>query len=154
MFCFFFKKTCFFFFLKTLLKKNEGQNVFFSKPHVFKVNIHNLSQFVNHTVTLVQNKNNNERIFEMRDMRLVFKKKTFFFSNDVYSGKKIFLKICFFSSVFFFYIFFKCVYFAFESCLSLIMASGSQLKVKTIKYIILIVFAGCFIINIPYHLNM
>ena len=35
---------------------------FFSKPPVFKVNIHNLSQFVNHTVTLVQNKNNNERI--------------------------------------------------------------------------------------------
>ena len=34
------------------------------------------------------------------------------------------------------------------------MASGSQLKVKTIKYIILIVLAGCFIINIPYHLNM
>ena len=50
----------FFFFLKkTLLKKNKGQNVFFfSKPSVFKVNIHNLSQFVNHTVTLVQNKNN------------------------------------------------------------------------------------------------
>ena len=35
---------------------------FFSKKPVFKVNIHNLSQFVNHTVTLVQNKNNNERI--------------------------------------------------------------------------------------------
>ena len=31
---------------------------------------------------------------------------------------------------------FKCIYFTFESCLSLIMASGSQLKVKTIKYII------------------
>ena len=28
------------------------------------------------------------------------------------------------------------------------MASGSQLEVKTIKYIILIVLAGCFIINI------
>ena len=28
---------------------------FFSKPPVFKVNIHNLSQFVNHTVTLVNN---------------------------------------------------------------------------------------------------
>ena len=39
--------------------------------------------------------------------------------------------------------------------MSLIMASGSQLlKVKTIKYIILIVLAGLFIINIPYHLNM
>ena len=48
---------------KTLLKKkNKGQNVFFSKPPLFKINIHNLSQFVNHTVTLVQNKNNNERI--------------------------------------------------------------------------------------------
>ena len=34
------------------------------------------------------------------------------------------------------------------------MASGSQLKVKTIKYIILIVLAGCFIINMQYHLNM
>ena len=33
------------------------------------------------------------------------------------------------------------------------MASGSQLKVKTIKYIIIIVIAGCFIINISYHLN-
>ena len=63
MFCFFFKKTCFFFKNKyTVEKKNKGQNGFFSKPPVFKVNIHNLSQFVNHTVTLVQNKNNNERI--------------------------------------------------------------------------------------------
>ena len=76
-------------------------------------------------------------------MRLVFeKKKNIFFSNDVYSGKKIFLKICFFSSVFFSNFFFKCVYFTFESCLSFIMAPGSQLKVKTIKYIILIVLAG------------
>ena len=48
----------------TVEKKNKGQNVFFfSKPPVFKVNIHNLAQFVNHTVTLVQNKNNNERIY-------------------------------------------------------------------------------------------
>ena len=68
VFCFFlkkhvfFKKTCFLFEKKTLLKKNKGQNVFFSKPPVFKINIHNLSQFVNHTVILVQNKNNNERI--------------------------------------------------------------------------------------------
>ena len=85
-------------------------------------------------------------------MRLVFGKNVFF-SNDVYSGKKLFLKIWLFSSVFFLN-FFKCVYFTFESCLSLIMASGSQLKVKTIKYIILIVLAWCFIINIPYHLNM
>ena len=52
-----------FFKKKKHLKKNKGQNVFFfSKSPVFKVNIHNLSQFVNHTVTLVQNKNNNERI--------------------------------------------------------------------------------------------
>ena len=86
-------------------------------------------------------------------MRLVFENKHIF-SNDVYSGKKLFLKFWFFSSVFFFCIFFKYVYFTFESCLSLIMTSVSQLKVKTIKYIILIVLAGCFIINIPYHLNM
>ena len=46
---------------KKLLKK-KGQKVFFLKPPVFKVNIHNLSQFINHTVTLVQNKNNNKRI--------------------------------------------------------------------------------------------
>ena len=42
-----------FFFLKNTVEKNKGQNGFFSKPPVFKVNIHNLSQFVNHTVTLV-----------------------------------------------------------------------------------------------------
>ena len=60
---FFFLKKHVFFWKKKHLKKNKGQNVFFfSKPPVFKVNIHNLSQFVNHTVTLVQNKNNNERI--------------------------------------------------------------------------------------------
>ena len=81
------------------------------------------------------------------------KKKTYFFSNNVYSGKNIFLKICFFSSVFSKKNL-KCVYFTFESCLSLILASGSQLNVKTIKYIKLIVLAGCFIIKIPYHLNM
>ena len=68
--------------------------------------------------------------------------------------EKTFSQDLFFLFSFFFTIFFKCVYFTFESCLSLIMASGSQLKVKTIKYIILIVLAGCFIINIPYHLNM
>ena len=70
----------------------------------------------------------------MRVMRLVFEKKTIFF-NDVYSGKKLFLKIWFFSSVFISNFFLKCIYFTFESCLSLIMASGSQLKVKTISYI-------------------
>ena len=63
------------------------------------------SQFVNHTVTLVENKNNNERIsLKMRVMRLVFEKNVFF-SNNVYSGKKIFFKICFFSSVFFLHFF-------------------------------------------------
>ena len=52
-----------FFERKKNLKKKQGPKCFFfSKPPVFKVNIHNLSQFVNHTVTLVQNKNNNERI--------------------------------------------------------------------------------------------
>ena len=39
--------------------------------------------------------------FEMRLMRLVFEKKNIFFSNDVYCGKKLFLKIWFFSSVYF-----------------------------------------------------
>ena len=33
------------------------------------------------------------------------------------------------------------------------MGSGSQLKAKT-NISILIVLAGCFIMNIPYHLNM
>ena len=89
----------------------------------------------------------------MRVMWLVFEKKKHIFFKQCLFWKKLFLKIRFFSSVFFFN-FFKCVYFTFESCLSLIMASGSQLKVKTIKYIILIVLAGCFIINLPYYLNM
>ena len=35
--------------------------IYFLKP-VFMINIHNLPQFVNHTVALVENKNNNERI--------------------------------------------------------------------------------------------
>ena len=64
-------------------------------------------------------------------------KKTYFFQTMFTLEKKLFLKIWFFSSVFFLKFFFKCVYFTIESCLSLIMASGSQLKVKTIKYIIL-----------------
>ena len=46
----------------TVEKKKQGSKCFFFKPPVFKVNIHNLSQFVNLTITLVQNKNNNERI--------------------------------------------------------------------------------------------
>ena len=51
-------------FKKNTVEKKQGSKCFFffSKPPVFKVNIHNLSQFVNHTVTLIQNKNNNERI--------------------------------------------------------------------------------------------
>ena len=57
------KKKKHFFWKKTLLKKKQGSKCFFfSKPPVLKANIHNLSQFVNHTVTLVQNKNNNKRI--------------------------------------------------------------------------------------------
>ena len=83
----------------------------------------------------------------MRVMWLVFEKKTYFFFQTMFIlEKKLFLKIWFFSSFFFskFFIF-KCVYFTFESCLSLIMASGSQLNVKTIKYIILMVLAGCII---------
>ena len=61
VFCFFFFKHVFF--LKNTVEKKQGSKCFFfSKPPVFKINIHNLSQFVNHTVTLVQNKNNNERI--------------------------------------------------------------------------------------------
>ena len=82
--------------------KKQGSKCvfFFSKPPVFKVNIHNLSQFVNHTVTLVQNKNNNERIsLKWGYAASVWKKRIF--SNDVYSRKKLFLKIWFFSSVFF-----------------------------------------------------
>ena len=58
----FFLKKHVFFLKKNTVEKNKGQNVFFSKPPVFKINIHNLSQFDNHTVILVQNKNNNERI--------------------------------------------------------------------------------------------
>ena len=47
-----------------MLKKN-GKNIYSYiytfKKKKFKVNIHNLPQFFNHTVALVQNKNN-ERI--------------------------------------------------------------------------------------------
>ena len=103
------KKTCsVFFFLntfflkKTLLKKNKGQNVFFSKPPVFKVNIHNLSQFVNHTVTLVQNKNNNERLLWNEGYAAGVWKKNVFFQTMFILEKKLFLKIWFFSSVLFF----------------------------------------------------
>ena len=85
----------------------------------------------------------------------VWKKNVFFFKQCLFWKKDFSQDLFFlFSFFFFFFFFFKCDYFTFESCLSLIMASGSQLKVKTIKYIILIVLAVCFIINIPYHLNM
>ena len=88
----------------------------------------------------------------MRVMRLVSKKNVFFQTmfilENTFSQDFVFLLSFIFSKKNF-----NCVYFTFESCLSLIMTSGSQLKVKTIKYIILIVLAGCFIINIPYHLN-
>ena len=80
---------------------------FFSKPPVFKVNIHNLSQFVNHTVTLVQNKNNNERnIFEMRVMRLVFEEKTYFFQAMFILEKTFSQDLVFLFSFFFFLKFF------------------------------------------------
>ena len=79
---------------------------FFLKPPVFKVNIHNLSQFVNHTVTLVQNKNNNERIsLKMRVMRLMFEKKTYFFQTMFILEKRFFSRFVF-SLHFFFLIFF------------------------------------------------
>ena len=94
----------------------------------------------------------------MRVMRLVFEKKHIFFKRclpiQAILEKNFFSRFGFSLQFFFSKFFFKCVYFTFESCLSLIMASGSQLKVKTIKYIILIVLAGYFIINIPYYLNM
>ena len=62
----------------------------------------------------------------------VWKKKTFFFQT-MFILKKNYSQDLFFLFSFFSNFFFKCVYFTFESCLSLIMASGSQLKVKTIK---------------------
>ena len=83
----------------------------------------------------------------------VWKKKVFFQTMFILE-KNFFSRFSFSLQFYFSKKIFKCVYFTFESCLSLIMAPGSQLKVKTIKYIILIVLAGCFIINIPYHLNM
>ena len=85
----------------------------------------------------------------MKVMRIMFeKKKRFFFFKRCLFWKKYFSQDLFFLFIFFSKISFKCVCFTFKSHLSLIMASGSQLKVKTIKYIILIVLAGCFIINI------
>ena len=80
-------------------------------------------------------------------MRLVFEKKNIFFSNDVYSGKKLFLKIWFFSSVFYYKNFFKCIYFTFESYLSLIMASAlNSIKKQGSKCFF--VFLTVFMINI------
>ena len=53
-----------------------------------------------------------------------------FILEKIFSQDLVFLFSFFFQNFFF-----KCIYFTFESCLSLIMASGSQLKVKTISYI-------------------
>ena len=63
---FFWKKNMFCFlsmFLNNVEKngKNIYSYIYTFKKIVFKVNIHNLPQFFNHTVALVQNKNN-ERI--------------------------------------------------------------------------------------------
>ena len=90
----------------------------------------------------------------MRVMRLVFEKKRIFFQTMFILEKNFFSRFGFSPQFFFSLFFLKCVNFTFESCFSLIMASGSQLKVKTIKYIILIDLAWCFITKIPYHLNM
>ena len=73
----------------------------------------------------------------------VWKKKRIFFQTMFILEKRFFSRFVF-SLQFFFLNFFKCVYFTFESCLSLIMASVSQLQVKTIKYIILIVLWRVF----------
>ena len=81
-------------------------------------------------------------------MRLLFEKKRIFFKRCLFWKKTFSQDLFFLFSFIFIKKKFKCVYFTF------IIASGSQLKVKTIKYIILIVLAGCFIINKPYHLNM
>ena len=48
-------------------------------------------------------------------------KKTYFFQT-MFILEKTFSQDLVFLFIFFFYIFFKCVYFTFESCLSLIMA--------------------------------
>ena len=95
----------------------------------------------------------------MRAMRLVFEKKNVCFSNDVYSGKKTFSQDLVFLFSFFSKNFLKRIYFTFESCLSLIMASGSQLKVKTIKYIIAInsscrVFYYKYTVSFKYACNL
>ena len=68
-------------------------------------------------------------------MRLVFENKHFFQTMFILE-KNFFSRFGF--SPFFSKTIFKCAYFTFESCLSLIMASVSQLKVKIIKYIIAI----------------
>ena len=68
----------------------------------------------------------------MRVMRLVFENKHFFQTMFILE-KNFFSRFGFSLQFFFSKIFFNCVYFTFESCLSLIMASVSQLKVKTIK---------------------
>ena len=106
MFCFFWKKHVFFQ-KKTLLKKKQGSKCFFfSKPPVFKVNIHNLSQFVNHTVTLVQNKNNNERISLKWGLCGYCLKKNIFFFKRCLFWKKDFSQDLFFLFSYFFLNFF------------------------------------------------
>ena len=50
-------------------------------------------------------------------------------------GKNFSQDFVFLFSFFFLFYFFKRVYFTFESCLSLIMASGSQLKVNFFRLI-------------------
>ena len=69
----------------------------------------------------------------MRVMRLVFEKKHFFQTMFILE-KNFFSRFGFSLQFYFSKKNFKCIYFTFESCLSLIMASGSQEKVKTIKY--------------------
>ena len=68
---------------------------FFSKPPVFKVNIHNLLQFVNHTVTLVQNKNNNERLLWNEGYVASVWKKTYFFQTMFILEKNFFSRFGF-----------------------------------------------------------
>ena len=89
------------------------------------INIHNLPQFVNHTVALVQNKNNNERIslkWGLCNMRIVFEKKCIFFKWFILVKNFFVLRF----GLSFQFFFFKNFLDAFilllaKSCLSLIM---------------------------------
>ena len=62
----------------------------------------------------------------MRVMQLVFEKKKHIFFKWFILVKNFIVLRFGLSFQFFFQEFFKCVYFTFESCLSLIIASGSQ----------------------------